>query len=610
MFLPPLQMTADNRGAHSIFVYDGECGVCVEWVNYWRALTGDAVTYRPYQQAAPEYPDIPPENFAKAVHLITPDRQVATGADATFRLYRGRYPQALLLIMYRRLPGFRQISEVAYSFFARNRGLLAFLTHLLWGRNFQPPAWTTTSWVFLRLLGLIYLGAFVSFGTQITGLIGSDGILPVTNFMAALQDHFGGRAWSVAPMVFWFGADDAVLQGACIAGAILALFVVLNLLTAPALVLLFLLYLSVVVAGQVFMTYQWDVLLLEAGALAIFLRQGSGVIVWLYRWLAFRFMFLGGLVKIISGDRTWDNLTALNYHFETQPLPTIAAWYAHQLPQPVLSGLTASTLVIELAVAFLVFTPRRPRMFAAWCFILLQSAILLTGNYNFFNLLTLCICLFLFDDAALRRILPRRLRARIDALPVRKTGTAVRVITALFAAVVLFSSTELLLAAASRDRFSSISAVSAAVASCRCVNNYGPFAVMTTVRHEIEIEGSRDGSEWRVYRFRYKPGDPDRIGGWIVPHQPRVDWQMWFAALSRPDREPWFRNFLFRLLQNNPSVTSLLQENPFPDAPPRWVRARFYRYEFTTPGQRAATGNWWVRTLVGEYHPAARLPQG
>ena len=591
-----------------VFVYDGECGICIEWVNYWRALTGDTIDYHPYQQVAANYPGIPTEQFSKAVHLITPDGRIATGAEATFRLYQGRFPQGLLMALYRWLPGFRPLSEFGYSFFSRHRGLLAFLTHLLWGRDFQPPASAATSWIFLRLLGLIYLGAFISFGTQITGLIGSDGIVPLTNYLAALQEHFGTRAWSLAPMVFWFDAGDAMLAGTCIAGALLALFVVFNVFTTAALLLLFVLYLSLVYAGQVFMTYQWDMLLLEAGMLAIFLRSGSGIVVWLYRWLVFRFMFLGGMVKLVSGDRTWDSLTALNYHFETQPLPTVAGWYAHNLPEPVLMGLTAATLTIELLIPFLIFAPRRPRMLAAWCFVLLQSAILLTGNYNFFNLLTLCLCLFLFDDAALRRLTPQRIAARFqDGKNAPRPGRVIHALTWVFAAVVLFSSTELLLRVVTRDRSGAMSPVTTAITPCRCVNTYGPFAVMTTVRHEIEIEGSKDGNDWRAYRFPHKPGALDDIGGWIIPHQPRVDWQMWFAALSSAEREPWFGNFLFRLMQNSPAVIALLEDNPFPDAPPRWIRAQFYRYEFTTPEERAETGDWWTRTRVGTYFPSAQL---
>jgi hypothetical protein len=342
--------------------------------------------------------------------------------------------------------------------------------------------------------------------------------------------------------------------------------------------------------------------------LALFLRGGSPVTVWLFRWLAFRFFFMGGMVKLLSGDPTWDNLTALAYHFETQPLPTVLAWYAHHLPSPMLTGMTAATLIIELLIPFLVFAPRRLRMFAAWCFIVLQLAILLTGNYNFFNLLALCLCLFLFDDAALHRALPATMAAGFAARQRVASERTPAALTWLFAGLVLAGSSEQTWLALRNDRAGDASAVvTRALAPCRCISNYGPFAVMTTVRHEIEIEGSMDGVNWLPYGFRHKPGPLDEIGGWIIPHQPRVDWQMWFAALSRPSREQWFQNLLFRLLQNSPAVTALLGSNPFPDRPPQWVRARFYRYEFTTPEQRAETGHWWTRTPVADYFPPARL---
>jgi hypothetical protein len=181
-------------------------------------------------------------------------------------------------------------------------------------------------------------------------------------------------------------------------------------------------------------------------------------------------------------------------------------------------------------------------------------------------------------------------------------------LTWVFAALVLFASGELLWRALTREHGTAPTPVTAALTSCRCVSNYGPFAVMTTVRHEIEIEGSLDGNAWQSYAFRYKPGPVHRLGGWIIPHQPRLDWQMWFAALSRPGREPWFHSLLVRLLQGSAPVTALFAENPFPRESPRWIRARFYRYRYATPEQRSATGNWWVREPAGDYFPPARLP--
>ncbi|MBI2969596.1 MAG: lipase maturation factor family protein [Gammaproteobacteria bacterium] len=593
--------------ARRLLVYDGDCGICREWVEYWLALTGGSFEARTYQDAAAEFPGIPPGEFRRAIQLIETDGSVSSGAEATYRLYDGIRPYSMLIFFYRWFPGFRQLSEFAYGFLSRRRGLLAGLTHLFWGRGFQPVRYTVTTGIFLRLLGLIYLGAFVSFGVQASGLIGSEGILPLQNYLAALSDHLGDEAWYRAPTLFWLSGTDTAVRGAWIAGCLLSVFLVSGILVRLSLVGLYLLYLSLFYAGQVFMTFQWDLLLLEAGFLAIFLPSGGAIVPWLFRWLAFRFMFLGGAVKIASGDPAWDNLTALKYHFETQPLPTPVAWYAHQLPDGLLMALVATTFIVELIVPFLIFAPRRMRMFAGWCFIVFQAAIILTGNYNFFNLLTICILLFLFDDAALSSLFPAHLRARLARLPARRPQSITTVAQVLFAALILCSSAESLVRVLSSGRDTPLSALSRAISPCQCVNVYGPFAVMTTQRREIVIEGSADGLNWREYEFRYKPGALSEIPGWIIPHQPRLDWQMWFAALSRPDRQPWFRNLLARLLLGNQPVLRLLASNPFPGSSPMAVRAIFYRYRFTTPEERAAGGNWWQRERLGEYHPAIRI---
>jgi predicted DCC family thiol-disulfide oxidoreductase YuxK len=602
-------MSPEPAAVWPVFIFDGACGICREWVDYWKQLTAGRVDFRPYQDAAAGYPQIPRAEFERSVQLVEPDGTVRSGADATFALYRGTFPQGALPFFYRWLPGFARASEFFYGFLSKRRGLLAWLTHLCWGKAFQPVRYEFTSWLFLRLLGLIYLAAFVSFGIQAQGLIGSEGVLPVAGYLDALEARFGRAAWYYAPTLLWLYPGDPAITGLWAAGCVMSILLVANLATRVALPLLFVLYLSVYYAGQAFMTFQWDLLLLETGFLAIFLPRGAPVVVWLYRWLAFRFMFLGGAVKIVSRDPTWDNLTALQYHFETQPLPTVAAWFAHHLPAGILSAGVAATLVIELLVPFLIFAPRRFRMLAAACFILLQLMIVLTGNYNFFNLLTLCVCLFLFDDAALGSVLPAGLRRRV----VRDAPTAsraARTVLALAAGTILLVSSESMWRVLGGVRNRPPSALALAVDPCSCINSYGPFAIMTRVRHEIVVEGTADGNAWKEYGFPHKPGDPARIGGWIIPHQPRLDWQMWFAALSTADRQPWFRNLLARILLGSPPVLGLLESNPFPDAPPIAVRALLYRYEFTSAEERASTGRWWKRTLVGEYHPPMRLSRG
>jgi len=594
-----------NANIKPVLIYDGDCGICLYWVNYWQGLTGDSVEYRPYQVVAGNYPDISLDEFRRSIQYITPDGEVCSGAKAVYVLLKDRLPYKFYLLLYRFLPGFALLAEWAYTFFSKRRGLLSCISHVLWGRKLEPSRYELTSWLFLRLLGFIYLSAFASLAVQIKGLVGEDGILPLWLFLQRAQEHFGDAAFYNLPNLFWFSHADPVLLGSCIAGIIFSTLLIFNVFARTSLVILFVLWLSLFYAGQTFLQFQWDLLLIECGFLAIFLPTRSAIIVWLYHWLVFRFMFLGGVVKIASGDSAWDNLTALTYHFETQPLPTTLAWYAHHLPDTVLIFFTAATLFIELFLPFFIFLTRNFRFVAACGFILLQTGIILTGNYNFFNLLTLSFCLFLFDDAALRWLFPGRLQSRLSgndsSRPVTKLNFSVALIVFI---VVIFASTAQLWRIFSQYELPVLTHVARAIAPFNIVNNYGPFAVMTTVRHEIIIEGSDDTEHWREYVFKYKPGDLYKRPEWIIPHQPRLDWQMWFAALSTPDRQPWFRNLLVRLLQGSPAVLDLFERNPFPDQPPKFIRALFYEYRFTSPQQYKESREWWNRKLIGIYHPA------
>jgi hypothetical protein len=394
----------------------------------------------------------------------------------------------------------------------------------------------------------------------------------------------------------------------CWTGAGLSLFLVFNVLPRLSLAVLFALYLSLLYGGQVFMSFQWDTFLLETGFLALLLSFARLPGIWLLRWLLFRFLFMSGVVKLLSGDPNWWNLSALSYHFFTQPLPTPLAWYGAQLPLPVLRFLTGGVFLIELLLPFLIFCPRRLRFFAAFGILLLQSCILLTGNYNWFNLQTMLLCLLLFDDAAVQKILPQSL-LRFLSKRAKPNSNLPRAASALVGALVvlllLCSLVEMDVrfggrpptAARSIDRF---------IEPLRMVSSYGLFAVMTTQRDEIVIEGSHDGIEWREYEFRYKPGDVARRPPWNIPHQPRLDWQMWFAALDDPHRLAWFQRFLVKLLQNEPAVTALLAKNPFADLPPTYIRAQFYDYTFTSGGD-TAKGLWWQRRSLGLYFPVVQL---
>jgi len=612
-----VQETSGNQSANAVetpaarprplLVYDGDCGFCGYWARYWKKLTGDRVEYRPYQEVAAQYPAIPLADFQRAVQFITPGGHHASAAYASFLTLSFARGKGFWLALYRKLPGFAVISELGYAFTAAHRPAFYRVSLLLWGRNPEPPRYDLVSFLFLRLLGLIYLSAFVSFGVQAQGLIGSHGILPVAELVNAVASRFGPERFFLMPTVFWLSASDFAIAAVCWVGAGLSLLLVFNLLPRLSLFLLYALYLSLFYGGQTFMTFQWDTFLLETGFIALLLSFATTPGVWLLRWLLFRFMFMSGVVKLLSGDPNWWNLSALSYHFLTQPLPTPLAWYAAHLPPSVLKFATGGMFFIELILPFLIFCPRRLRFFAAFGILLLQSCILITGNYNWFNVQAMLLCLPLFDDAALQKVLPRRL---IRLQPVHAENSAPRravtIVVSALALLIVFCSLVEMDARFGGSPPAAAQAIDRFVGPLHITSPYGLFAVMTTKRYEIVIEGSSDGVEWREYEFRYKPGDVARAPRWNIPHQPRLDWQMWFAALDDPRRLFWFSRFLQRVLENEPAVTVLLEKNPFPDKPPVYVRAQFYDYTYASSEEKAK-GLWWDRRSLGLYFPVVHL---
>jgi lipase maturation factor 1 len=311
-------------------------------------------------------------------------------------------------------------------------------------------------------------------------------------------------------------------------------------------------------------------------------------------------MFSSGWVKLASGDAAWRNLTALRFHYETQPLPTSIAWFLHQAP-PWFQTVSAIFLfLVELVVPFLFFAPHRLRLFAFRAAVLLQLLIAASGNYGFFNLLALALALLLVDDQSL----PRRWRRAVEAAAGPRLAWPSAVLVPVACVALFASSIEF---AGTLDR--SLALPRAVVAAARRIgafrssNRYGLFMVMTTERPEILVEGSDDGASWRPYAFRWKPGDVARRPRFVAPHQPRLDWQMWFAALGSPEENLWFVQFLGRLLEGSPEVEALLASNPFPDHPPRYVRATLYDYRFTDAAERRRSGAWWRRRVTGPYGP-------
>ena len=527
----------------ALLIYDGDCAFCVYWARYWEKLTGDSVHYRPYQEITAQHPEIPLAEFQRAVQYIGSDGRRASAAEASFLTLSHARGRRFWLSLYRRLPAFAAASELAYAFIAAHRSSFYRISLFLWGKDYEPPQYDSVRDLFLRLLGVIYLSAFVSFGVQARGLIGSHGILPLEELIHAVSGNVGARRFFLMPMLFWIDASNITIQLVCWAGAALSVLLILNRFPRLCLLLLYVLYLSLFHGGQDFMTFQWDTLLLETGFLALLMSFAERPGIWLLRWLLFRFLFMSGIVKLLSDDPNWRNLTALSYHFLTQPLPTPLAWYAVRLPAGVLQFGTAALFFIELVLPFLIFCPRRLRFVAAFGILLLQSLIFLTGNYNWFNLQCMLLCLLLFDDAAVRRLLPRGLTRAAPPEPrVRRTAGKIFVAGATF--LIVFCSLVQMDVRFGGDAPVLARAVEQLVEPFHVVNGYGLFAVMTTERNEIVIEGSNDGVEWREYGFRYKPGDLSRRPSWNIPHQPRLDWQMWFAALDDPRRLGWFQRFV------------------------------------------------------------------
>jgi hypothetical protein len=458
--------------------------------------------------------------------------------------------------------------------------------------------------LFLRLLGVVYLIAFLSLAVQVEGLVGSKGILPVSELLAWVRSQAGAERYWLLPTLSWLDPSDAFLLFLCYGGAGLALLLSLGLAPALLLLALFVFYLSLVCDGQVFLGYQWDSLLLEASFLAIFLaplslrlRRGfepPPVALWLLRFLLFRLMFSSGVVKLRSGDPAWRGLGALRYHYETQPIPTWTAWWAHQLPSWFQTLSCALMFGIELVAPLLIFAPRRLRLAAFFPLAGLQLLIAGTGNFAFFNLLASVLCVLLLDDAAL----PWREAGRAQAG--RRWPRALLLPVAALTGPL--SALQLLLALGAVPPLPSpLIALYRAAQPFRIVNSYGLFAIMTSERPEILVEGSNDGVVWKPYQFRFKPGDPLRAPSFVAPHQPRLDWQMWFAALGQCEENPWFARFLGRLGEGAPQVLGLLAANPFPERPPAHLRATLFNYHFTDRAARRATGAWWRRDANGPY---------
>lgn len=483
-----------------------------------------------------------------------------------------------------------------------------------------------TRQLFLRLMGGIYFLAFLSLAYQVLGLWGSRGILPAGEYLDIARQFYGGAHLWKHPTLFWIASSDGVLFGACLAGLVLSVLLIAGLLPAVTCALLWALYLSFIYIGQDFLSFQWDILLLEVGFLCIFLSPWRAklssrqepvprLIMLLLYVVLFKVMMQSGLVKIFSRDPAWADLTALTYHYWTQPLPNPVSWYAHLQPLWLDKFSCLMMFAVELFVPCWIFLGRRMRRAAFIPLVGLQLLILSTGNYCFFNLLMIVLCVLLWDDAVWYRLLPESLAASLETSPFpgERKGWAGWFKYGVCLAVAL-TITALNIGLGYRMTYGPkgipqpLQVLQQKLSPWLLTSSYGLFAVMTKTRPEIILEGSQDGETWKPYEFRYKPGRLDRRPRQVAPYQPRLDWQMWFAGLSgRLERSPWFLRLVERIAEGDEDVLRLLGDNPFPDAPPKYFRAKLYHYQFTTPQEKRETGNWWKREFVRMYAPQMYL---
>jgi hypothetical protein len=417
-----------------------------------------------------------------------------------------------------------------------------------------------------------------------------------------------------APSVFHLHYSDRFLALVAWAGATLAAAALAGLpeagpawLSVAVWLAMWALYLSVVNVGQTFYGFGWETLLLEAGFLAVFLGPAAtappALVLWLYRWLLFRVEFGAGLIKL-RGDRCWRDLSCLDYHHETQPLPGPLSWWFHHLPKPIHRAEVLANHAAQLVVPFGLFAPQPVATVAALTIIVTQAWLLVSGNFSWLNLITIVLATAAIDGQFLDAVLPLHPPASLAA----PAGWQQAAVLALVLLVAVLS------VRPARNLLGRRQLMNASFDPLRLVNTYGAFGAITRVRREVVLEGTDDpapgpDSAWKEYQFKAKPGDPRRRPRQVAPYHLRLDWLLWFAAMSPASSHPWTASLVTRLLEHDPATRRLLGPDPFPDRPPALVRARLYRYRFTTPAERRQTGAWWSRDLVGEYLPPARHPR-
>ena len=522
-------------------------------------------------------------------------------------------------------------------------------------------------WIVLRALALIYFSAFYSLLYQIKGLIGPQGILPAGDFLHLVSEQMGLTRYWYAPTLYWFSSSSAALMTITWIGLAASVIAFLNVWPRLCFIVCFICFLSFIAASNVFSSYQSDGMLLEAGFIALFFVPRGLLPGWgahdppsrasqfLLQWEWFRIYFESGMVKLLSGDVEWRNFTAMDEYYQNGPLPTWIGWYAQHLPHWFHAASVGATLVLELGIVFMMFFPRRVRLICFFIVTPWEAGVILTANYTFLNYLVLTLGFLLLDDKFLVRFVPARWRPheeqfratepvaeeeaddeqpisilaantaspvnaapeaepmpeRLERLRARRTWLgrvgfywwAAGLVLSIVMLTWIFYDTTVEMIGLPLHEIPLPTAPIAALEPFRIANQYGLFAVMTRERYEIEFQGSDDGQNWTTYQFRNKPQALNEAPRIYAPYQPRFDWNLWFASLG-----PWRQNEMVplteeRLLVSSPDVLALFRNNPFPQIPPRYVRAVLWQYWFTSMDEKRKTGNWWRREYLGLYAP-------
>ena len=515
------------------------------------------------------------------------------------------------------------------------------IARILHGPDSKPSTYLFSSWLFPRLMGLVALVALLSYWSQAEGLIGENGILPFNEDLQSVAKHCANNPDSpskstLRPTLLWYwdAPDNSSLRTIFICGTAGCILAMLGILPPLSLGMSWICYLSLYSVGGPFLRFQWDILLLEALFLAILAcgwtlfdkpdrhRQMPNIARWLLWLLLFKLIFESGLVKLTwfgpEKANAWRDLTALRFHYWTQPIPAWASWHIHQLPEWFDRLSLRLMMFVELVLPFLFFLPRRLRHFAFLGQVVLQLLIILSGNYGFFNLLTIILCIPLLDDQCMPGSLVEKFRNTGTPGPAKNAIWIIRHVAIIPIAILhLWLGYEYLKSDFEGNQKTKDNPMKTPspewqrklrqkAQAWHLVNSYGLFRVMTITRPEIEISGSLDGKDWRSYKFRWKPGATDRRPAFFFPHMPRLDWQMWFAALQVEGygfraSPPWLIRFIKALSEQRTDALALLDENPFPEKPPRFIRLRLHQYTFTTYKELKETDNWWTRRLLDRH---------